>query len=465
MLDGARRSFTVCAFALVAGCTTEITNTNTIVPSNLPDARLPDAQLAPDAPPRLPDAPPPPDVPPLLPDAPPPPDVPPLLPDASSPPDAMPAIDAPILAIDAPVPDAPEPDAPTSPDAALICGGADLQTSDSNCGQCGYACLHGRSWVEGRCTPAWLPLSMTNEPTPRTRSGAVSFGGKYVLTGGVIGVFFGPATATGISYDPDSDTWGSFPSQNTARASHIAVATTDSIYVFAGLTDTTAGSNIGPGLEIFNGSSWTSVVASGQPHGRYDFAAVWTGTEVFIFGGADDQGPATSTGALFDPTGPSWIDASCPLNGCERSFEGAFLDGNLVRVWGGGPYGNAPAGLTYDLVGGAWSSWSVPPNTPSGLYQYADDGRRIYFLQAPSADCPSTPSVVIFDRTTASWSAPDTSAVPAGVTASTGTDDPTNQSGSPMGWVAGEIFAWSGSCGDGGPIAGGGRYQPAAPSP
>ena len=53
----------------------------------------------------------------------------------------------------------------------------------------------------------------------------------------------------------------------------------------------------------------------------------------------------------------AWSNADCGLASCERGGNfGMFLDGTIVRVWGGGPYGSAPDGLAYDLVGGTWSS-------------------------------------------------------------------------------------------------------------
>jgi len=69
-----------------------------------------------------------------------------------------------------------------------------------------------------------------------------------------------------------------------------------------------------------------------------------------------------------------------------------FVDSGVVHIWGGGGYGDAPAGIQYDLTTGIWSKWALPDDTLNRLSgEYADDGRRIYFLDG-------TNQVSIFDH-------------------------------------------------------------------
>jgi hypothetical protein len=128
-----------------------------------------------------------------------------------------------------------------------------------------------------------------------------------------------------------------------------------------------------------------------------------------------------------------------------------FVDGDHIRVWGGGPYGNAPSGLQYSAGTKAWSSWDLPANTPTLPKHYADDGRRIYFLSATSSACPHSVEVLIYDRATSSWQPKDSSAAPDGLLAD-----------APAAWVGSELIAWSGNCGSGASTVGA-RYQPPAP--
>jgi hypothetical protein len=159
-----------------------------------------------------------------------------------------------------------------------------------------------------------------------------------------------------------------------------------------------------------------------------------------------------ATGALFSPSSSSWVDAACPLSGCERgAVFTSFLDGAVIRVWGGAGYGNGPAGLAYDLAGTSWSSWTVPTGTDAHLAKrYVDDGRRLYYLTAKDV-------VSVYDRKSSSWLANDTAAMPDGFCIEAA-----------AAWTGAELVAWSGACGGtptATPVAVGGRYQPPAPPP
>jgi hypothetical protein len=332
---------------------------------------------------------------------------------------------------------------------APACG--DVQLSDANCGACGYACVNGRHCAAGRCSPAWQALSTDNAPTPRTAHAAGFVGTKYVVLGGSL-IVQGSAVSTSAAYDVSSNAWTHLAPLNGARCAHQAVSTGDAILTFGGLTDCGNGTTIGPGLERFTLSNntagmWSTINAANAPPNRYAFAATWTGNSLFVYGGGTNTQPAVASGALFSPSGSTWSDASCALSGCERGgIYSTFRDGDVVRVWGGGPFGSAPAGLIYDLIGQSWSAWTVPEGTAEHLAErFADDGRRIYFLKGMDV-------VTVYDRRTSSWLANDTAAMPSGFC---------NEGAAA--WTGSELVAWSGSCG-GAPVSVGGRYQPAAPN-
>jgi hypothetical protein len=166
---------------------------------------------------------------------------------------------------------------------------------------------------------------------------------------------------------------------------------------------------------------------------------------MFVFGGGGSGFSTTPTGALFNPAGPEWTEADCPLTGCAFSTNLAlFVDGNFVRVWGG---------FAYDLTQQTWSPWTLPANTPTSEFAqtYADDGRRIFFLNSTTGSCSQSIEILIYDRNSSSWLATDTSTAPAGLVST-----------APAAWVGSELIAWSGDCGSG-PSTTGGRYQPPAP--
>jgi hypothetical protein len=296
-----------------------------------------------------------------------------------------------------------------------------------------------------------LPLAVTAAPTARTRHAAGFVAGKYVVFGGATSTT-GIALASTDGYDITTDAWAPLAALKSGRCSQEAVSTGTKILTFGGLTNCADGGTIGPALEQFTpdagAGSWSVPAAAGTaPDGRYNFASAWTGKAMFIYGGSG-AAVAVATGALYSVPDSAWSSASCPLANCQRGgYFSAFLDGGFIRVWGGGPYGNAPAGLALNLTGNSWSAWTVPAGTNTHLGQrFADDGRRLYYLTSANV-------VSIYDRKSSSWLANDTSAMPAGFCTEAATT-----------WTGAELIAWSGSCG-GAPVLVGGRYQPPAAPP
>jgi formylglycine-generating enzyme required for sulfatase activity len=333
----------------------------------------------------------------------------------------------------------------TSP--AVACGSScvNLASDSANCGACNYPCLHGRTCTAGRCTPGWLAMSSTNAPAPRTRHAAGFVSGRFVVLGGAPNTT-GVAMSSSAAYDPTTDSWQALPDLQAARCSHDVASTGSTLLTFGGLTDCSNGTTLGPALERYTpGSGWATVTGSNAPALRYNFATTWTGSELFVYGGSTNANPAIPSGALFSPSSTSWRDASCGLAGCERGgYFSAFVDAGFVRIWGGGPYGGAPAGLQYALASGVWSAWTVPAGTTTKYTQrYADAGARLYYIQ--------TAAVSTYDKAAGAWLVDDSAAMPAGFC-----------SEAAAAWTGSEVVAWSGSC-SGSVSSVGGRYQPAAP--
>jgi hypothetical protein len=99
--------------------------------------------------------------------------------------------------------------------------------------------------------------------------------------------------------------------------------------------------------------SWTVKNSSGAPVGRAGANAVWTGSEMIVWGGTDFQ--PKDTGGRYDPVADLWRSTSLVGAPSPRNGSGAVWTGHHVVVWGGG--GNATGFFTggiYDPVADTW---------------------------------------------------------------------------------------------------------------
>jgi hypothetical protein len=332
----------------------------------------------------------------------------------------------------------------TCPATTCVGGCVDLMTNNGNCGACGYGCVNGRTCSQGRCTPAWLPMTTAGQPVEQGGTASAGISGKLLVTGGPCNV--GPSVTASNLYDSATNTWTPTGPMNSARAQHLMVSSGTNIYTFGGLTNCLNGNSIGPGLEVFDitAKTWTSIQAANEPAPRYAFGMTWTGDEVFLYGGSGGQ----ATGGRYKPAGGMWRDASCALAGCERFGEFLFTNGNTVYMWGGS-MGDAPAGKQFDLTNGTWAPWPVSAGQLPG--QYPDDGKRIFVIKTSATGCAAATTVTIYDRATGQLLSTDTSNAPNGVI-----------NASALVWSGSEVIAWSGGCGAN-PSNSGGRYQPPPP--
>jgi hypothetical protein len=157
-------------------------------------------------------------------------------------------------------------------------------------------------------------ISGLGAPEPRRRHTAVWTGAEMVVWGGESSTSQ-PPFGTGGRYDPKTDTW-------------------------RGLSDTAA------------------------PAPRRDHAAVWTGTEMLVWGGRTDGGN-TADGGRYDPATDSWASISASGRPRPRAYPGAVWDGAHLVVVGGlrEPDGSSgPYAATYDPSNDTWTSLADPPN-------------------------------------------------------------------------------------------------------
>gem|GEM_PF-4852694 len=173
----------------------------------------------------------------------------------------------------------------------VCCAGTctDVSADRRHCGSCDVACTSDQSCVAASCAPSWIPLSRRGAPGAREWHTAVWTGTEMIVWGGRIGDGSSTITfADGGRYDPATDTWSALPAAPIeSRYLHTAVWTGTKMIVWGGSPDAVRA--IGSGAEYTPGGSWTLLpaarVGSVELAGRGGHVAIWTGTEMIVWGG------------------------------------------------------------------------------------------------------------------------------------------------------------------------------------
>ncbi|MFL6714021.1 MAG: Ig-like domain-containing protein, partial [Sulfurifustis sp.] len=134
------------------------------------------------------------------------------------------------------------------------------------------------------------------------------------------------------------------------RTSHTAVWTGDEMIIWGG--DTSSGVTATGGRYDPVDNTWTATTTTttNAPSARTDHTAVWTGSKMIVWGGADAGGTPTITGAVYNPgTSPgtdTWTALPTTMTGgsalVARRLHTAVWTGSKMIVWGGLATGNTP---------------------------------------------------------------------------------------------------------------------------
>jgi N-acetylneuraminic acid mutarotase len=85
-----------------------------------------------------------------------------------------------------------------------------------------------------------------------------------------------------------------------------------------------------------SGNSWTAVSTTGAPTARIFHTAVWTGSEMIVWGGLGNLVPPfLNDGGRFNPVGNSWTAMSTMTSPAPRYTHTAVWTGSEMIVWGG----------------------------------------------------------------------------------------------------------------------------------
>jgi hypothetical protein len=225
----------------------------------------------------------------------------------------------------------------------------------------------------------WLsPPSTINAPAARSGHSAIWTGTKMIIWGGAISS--GPtSTSSGGIYNPSTDTWEAVPSTigaPTARYAHTAVWTGEEMLIWGGAQNSVTLLNSG-GRYNPSTNSWGSALStSGTPSIRSSHVAVWTGSEMIVWGGFSTNGSwiRVNTGGRYNPQldtwGPATQTSAAPLG---REGATAVWTGSEMIIWGGWDGINPPFsdGNRYDPDSNTWTGTTTPTNAPEGRFTHA----------------------------------------------------------------------------------------------
>ncbi len=129
------------------------------------------------------------------------------------------------------------------------------------------------------------------------------------------------------------DTWMATAIPSTGRYRHTAVWTGSEMIVWGGGVAFNVFSNTG---ERYTPStdSWGATSTVNAPTNRADLTAVWTGTEMILWGG-DTPGVYFNTGGRYNPASDGWASTSTSNAPHAREKQTAVWTGSEMIVWGG----------------------------------------------------------------------------------------------------------------------------------
>jgi N-acetylneuraminic acid mutarotase len=205
----------------------------------------------------------------------------------------------------------------------------------------------------------WTQIGQSGAPSPRAYHTAVWTGSEMIIWGG------DRNQHDGGRYDPVSNRFKPMvPAPVEGRASHTAVWTGREMIVWGGnhypihLEDLPRDLNTGARYDPLK-DAWTAVSTNGAPTPRDSHSAIWTGSEMLVWGGYSPYAPGQpyADGGRYDPEKNSWKPISTNGAPSARGGYAVAWTGREMIVWGG------------------YTGW-LRLGYPSPGYQYYADGGR-----------------------------------------------------------------------------------------
>ena len=308
-------------------------------------------------------------------------------------------------------------------------------------------------------TDSWIPTSNTNAASPRGYHTAIWTGTEMIVWGGYDGTNGGNDLNTGGRYNPSTDSWTATSTSNApaVRAVHTAVWTGSQMIVWGG-SSTSGYLNTG-GRYDPDTDSWTATSTTNAPAGRIEQTAVWTGSEMIVWGGYfyDGSPHYLNTGGRYNPDTDTWAATSTANAPASRTWHTAVWTGNEMIVWGGSdsfPNGFLNTGARYNPGTDSWvATNSTDAPEPRALHTAIWTGNNEMIVWGGSVVGSETNSGARYNPSTDSW------------TGTSPTNAPIARNQHTAVWTGSEMLVWGGADNQSYPYSDdGGRYDPATDS-
>jgi N-acetylneuraminic acid mutarotase len=239
------------------------------------------------------------------------------------------------------------------------------------------------------------------------------------------------------------NTWSatSLAGAPSVRNQHTAVWTGTEMIVWGGFNfvATNTGARYSPSTD-----SWTATSDSNAPPGRVDHTAVWTGSEMIIWSGSDGAG-LVNTGGRYNPATNSWTTTTTSNAPAAREWHTAVWTGSEMIVWGGlDNFMHVNTGGRYNPGSDSWTETSTT-NAPSARSNHTAVWTGVeMIIWGGSGFTGVVNSGGRYNPATNSWTTTTTSNAPEARLFHTAV------------WTGGEMIVWGGNAA----LDTGGKYNP-----
>lgn len=310
----------------------------------------------------------------------------------------------------------------------------------------------------GRYDPVsdtWLATHDTGAPTGRRLHTATWTGSEMIVWGGYYRDTRERHLSTGGVYDPVVDSWMPTSMINVpdGRQYHTAIWSGTEMIVWGGEisvsgTLTNAGGRYNPMAD-----SWESLTLADAPVERMFHTAVWTGSEMIVWGGFFDSSTLLNSGGRYNPSMDSWVGTQLTSAPSERYGHSAIWNGLVMTVWGGdstfGGENHLNTGGHYDPVANSWQPTDTSDiDTPSARINHTGLWTGTEMIIWGGYDGEYTNNGARYNYDNNSWTGMSSLGEPGGRQLHTGV------------WTGSEMIVWGGWTAPLIEVNTGGRYDP-----